>query len=102
MVDLLSTRNAYVNKGLLDNANEPKPVVPEVPPDLRTILRSHVAEFALKSSSLMLFAARKTENRHVVIRSPLKAFNIKNYCTFTHAEIVDVNAAASSRRLQPC
>ena len=28
--------------GVLDNVNEPKPVVPEVPPDLRTILRSHV------------------------------------------------------------
>ena len=28
------------------------------------------------------------------MRSPLEAFNIKNYRTFTHAEIVDVNAAA--------
>ena len=28
------------------------------------------------------------------MRSPLAAFNIKNYRTFTHAEIVDVNAAA--------
>ena len=102
-VDLfISTRNAYANKGLLDNANKPRPepVVPELSPDLRTILRSHVAEFALKSSSLMLFAARKTENRHVVIRSPLslEAFNIKNYRTFTHAEIVDVNAAAQLLR----
>ena len=42
----------------------------------------------------MLFAARKTENRHVVMRTPLEAFNIQNYFTFTHAEIVDVNAAA--------
>ena len=46
----------------------------------------------------MLFAARKTENRHVVMRSPLEAFNIKNYRTFTHAEIVDVNAAATLLR----
>ena len=80
------------------NANEAKPVVPEVPPDLRTILRSHVAEFALKSSSLMLFAARKTENRHVVMQTPLEAFNIQNYRTFTHTEIVDVNAAAQLLR----
>ena len=42
----------------------------------------------------MLFAARETENKHVVIRTPLDAFNIQNYPTFTHAEIVDVNAAA--------
>ena len=53
-----------------------------------------LAEFALKSSSLMLFAACKTDNRHVVIRTPLDAFNIQNYRTFTHAETVDVNAAA--------
>ena len=94
----LSTRNAYANKGLLDNVDEPKPVVPEVPSDLRTILRPHVAEFALKSSSLMLFAARKTENRHVVMRTPLEAFNIQNYRTFTHAEIVDVHVAAQLLR----
>ena len=42
----------------------------------------------------MLLAARKTENWHVVMRTPLEAFNIQNYCTLTHAEIVDVNAAA--------
>ena len=44
----------------------------------------------------MLFAARETENKHVVIRTPLDAFNIQNYRTFTPAEIliVDVNAAA--------
>ena len=100
MVDILSTRDAYVNKGLLGNANEPKPVVPEVPPDLRAILRSHVAKFALKSSSLMLFAARKTKNRHVVIRPPLEAFNIKNFRAFTRAEIVDVNAAAQLQLLR--
>ena len=29
------------------------------------------------------------------MRSPLEAFNIKNYRTFIHAEIVDVNAAAT-------
>ena len=46
----------------------------------------------------MLFAACKTENRHVVVRSPLEAFNIKNYRTFAHAEIVDVNAAAQLLR----
>jgi hypothetical protein len=34
----------------------------------------------------------------VVLRSPLEAFNIKNYRTFTHAEIVDVNAAAQLLR----
>ena len=94
----LSTRNAYANKGLLDNVNKPKPVVPELSPDLRTILRSHVAEFALRSSSLMFVATREAENRHVVLRSPLGAFNIKNYRTFTHAEIVDVNAAAQLLR----
>ena len=53
-----------------------------------------LAEFALKSSSLMIFAARKTENRLVVMRTPLDAFNIQNYRTFTHAGIVDVNADA--------
>ena len=42
----------------------------------------------------MLLAARKTENRHVVIRSPLNAWKIQNYRTFTAAEIVAVNAAA--------
>ena len=42
----------------------------------------------------MLYAAHETENRHMVIRTPLGAFNIQNYRTFTHAEIVDVNAAA--------
>jgi len=42
----------------------------------------------------MLLAARKTENRHVVLRSPLDAVKIQNYRTFTHAEIVDANAAA--------
>ena len=42
----------------------------------------------------MLFAAHKTENRHVVMWAPLKAFNIQNFRTFTHAEIVDANAAA--------
>jgi len=94
----LSTRNAYANKGLLDNANKPKPVVSELSPDLRTILRSHVAEFALRSSSFMFVANRETENRHVVMRSPLDAFNIKNYRTFTHAEIVDMNAAATLLR----
>ena len=94
----LSTRNAYANKGLLGNVNNPKPVVPELSPDLRTILRSHVAEFALRSSSLMFTANLETENRHVVLRSPLEAFNIKNYRTFTHAEIVDVNAAAQLLR----
>ena len=55
-------------------------------------------EFKLKSSSLMLLAARKTENRHVVLRNPLNAFKIQNYRTFTHAEIVDVNAAAQLLR----
>ena len=58
----------------------------------------HVAEFALRSSSLMYVANCETENRHVVIRSPLAAFNIKNYRTFTHAEIVDVNATAQLLR----
>ena len=61
-------------------------------------MRSHVAEFALRSSILMFVANRETENRHVVIRSPLAAFDIKNYCTFTHAEIVDVNATAQLLR----
>ena len=42
----------------------------------------------------MLLAARKTENTHVVLRNPLDAFKIQNNRTFTHAEIVDVNAAA--------
>ena len=42
----------------------------------------------------MLLAARKTQNRHLVLRNPLDAFKIQNYRTFTHAEIVDVNAAA--------
>ena len=92
-------RNAYVNKGLLDNVNKPKPVIPKLSSDLRTtILRSHEAEFALKSSSLMFTANRDAENRHVVIRSPLDALKIKNYRTFTHAEIVDVNAAAQLLR----
>ena len=90
----LSTRNTSANKGLLDNVNEPKPVVPELTPDPWTIFRSHVAECALKSSRLVLFAARETENRHMVIRTCLDAFSIQNYHTFTHAEIVDVNAAA--------
>ena len=90
----LSTWNVSANKGLIDNVNELKPAVLEVPPDLLTILRSHVAEFALNFSSLMLSAACKTENRHVVMRTPLEAFNMQNYRTFTHAEIVDVNAAA--------
>ena len=92
-------RNAYVNKGLLDNVNKPKPVIPKLSSDLRTtIFRSHEAEFALKSSSIMFTANRDTENRHVVIRSPLDALKIKNYRTFTHAEIVDVNAAAQLLR----
>ena len=42
----------------------------------------------------MLLAARKTENRHVVIRTPLDALKIQNYRTFTPAEIVDVDEAA--------
>ena len=46
----------------------------------------------------MLFAARQTDNRHVVMRPTLEASNIKNYRTFTHAEIVDVNAAAALLR----
>ena len=46
----------------LDNAYEPKPIVPEYPPDLRTIFRLRVVEFELKSSSLMLLVARKTEH----------------------------------------
>ena len=41
----------------------------------------------------MLLAARKTENRHVVLRYPLDALKIQNYRTFTPAEIVDVCAA---------
>ena len=39
----------------------------------------------------MLF---ETKNRHVVMRTPLTAYNVKNYRTFTHAKIVDMNAAA--------
>ena len=46
----------------------------------------------------MFTANRDAENRHVVIRSPLDALKIKNYRTFTHAEIVDVNAAAQLLR----
>ena len=46
----------------------------------------------------MFTAKRETDNRHVVLRSPLEAFNIKNYRTFTHAEIVDVDAAAQLLR----
>ena len=46
----------------------------------------------------MFNANRDAENRHVVIRSPLDALKIKNYRTFTHAEIVDVNAAAQLLR----
>ena len=92
-------RNAYVNKGLLDNVNKPKPVIPKLSSDLRTtIFRSHEAEFALKSSRIMFTAKRDAENRHVVIRSPLDALKIKNYRAFTHAEIVDVNAAAQLLR----
>ena len=94
----LSTRNAYVNEGLLDHVNKPKPVVPELSPDLRTILRWHVAEFALKSSSFMFVATRETGNRHVAMRPAVEAVNIKNYRTFTHAEVVDVNAAAQLLR----
>ena len=43
---------------------------------------------------MMLLAARKAENRHVVIRNPVDALKIQNHRTFTAAEIVDVNAAA--------
>ena len=46
----------------------------------------------------MLLAALKTENRHVVIRTPLDALAIQNYRTFTPAEIVDVDAAADLLR----
>ena len=94
-------RNAYVNKGLLDNGNKPKPAISKLSSDLRTIIfRSHEAEFALKSScvDVMFTANRDTENRHVVLRSPLDAFKIKNYRTFTRAEIVDVDAAAQLLR----
>ena len=41
----------------------------------------------------MLLAACKTENGHVVLRNPLDALKVQNYRTFTHAEIIDVNAA---------
>ena len=46
----------------------------------------------------MFVTNRETENRHVAIQSPLEAFNTKNYRTFTHAEIVDVNATAQLLR----
>ena len=61
-------------------------------------MRLHIAEFALRSLSLMFTAKREAENRHMVLCSPLEAFNIKKYRTFTHAEIVDVNAAAQLLR----
>ena len=53
------------------------------------------AGFELKSSSLMLLAATRTENRHVMIRAPADAFKLPNYRTFSPIEIVDVNAAAA-------
>ena len=46
----------------------------------------------------MFTAKHETETRHVVLRSPLEAFNIKNYRAFAHAEIVDVNATAQLLR----
>ena len=62
---------------------EPKHVVPEQPPDLHTIMRLYAAEFELRSSRPMLLAAQRTENRHVMIRSPVDASKITNYRTFT-------------------
>ena len=59
-----------------------------------------VAEFALKPSSLMLLAALKAENMHVVLRHLLGALKIQNYRTFTPAEIVDVDAAAHAGLLR--
>ena len=45
---------------------EPEPVIPEDTLDLPVVLRSPAAEFELNSSRMMLLAATKTENRHVV------------------------------------
>ena len=44
-----------------------------------------LAEFELKSSSLMLLATLKTHNRHVALRCPLSALKIQNYRTCTPA-----------------
>ena len=78
--------------------HEPKPVIPEETLDLPAILRLPAAEFELKSSSLMLLAAMKTENRRVVICSPMDALQIPNYRTFSPNEMVDVNTAAALLR----
>ena len=47
----------------------------------------------------MLLAAMQTENRRVVIRSPVYALQIPNYRTFSPIEIVDVNVAAALLRV---
>ena len=74
----------------------PAPAIPEGTPDLPAIWGYlQAAEFELKSSSMMLLAAMKTDNRRVVIRSPVDALQIPNYCTLSPIEIVDVNAAAA-------
>ena len=43
---------------------------------------------------MMLIAAHKTENRHVVIREPADALKFTNHRTFSPIEIADVQAAA--------
>ena len=62
---------------ILDNAHEPKHVVPEDTSVQPAILRLHAAEIELRSSRPMMLAAKRTENRHVVIRDP-EAFKSQN------------------------
>ena len=57
----LVKQRSSANNGILDNVYEPKPVVPEYPPDLHTIFRLH-ARSGVRAEILASDAARGTED----------------------------------------
>ena len=53
-----------------------------------------IAEHVVKSLSPMVNMTMGADNRHTVLRRPLDALKIRNYRTFTPAELIYVQAAA--------
>ena len=53
-----------------------------------------IAEHLVQSLSTLVCATMVAENRHMVLRRPLDALQIKNYRAFTPTELIDVQTAA--------